>query len=160
MHRCPFCKFVSDPRVGIIYDDRFPCPRCRKHPKTHRLPSPEALPQKPAFTLGELSVSSRITSTCKLIGYLTAFGYAQKKLYDISKAQTDSSKKLKQLIGSQLPTLNKASYFIPAFAIPHAVTLVTNQEWPILATAYDLAVAGLVMKTISDPLFEGIDGQT
>lgn len=158
MHRCPFCKFVSDPKVGIIYDDRYPCPKCRKHPKTHPVPAAKTLPQKPTFSLGELSVFSRITSTTKLAAYLVAFAYAQKKLWDVSKANTENSRKIKNLVGSQITTLKKASYFIPAFAIPHAVTLVTNQEWPILSTAYDLAVAGIMMKVIGEPLLEATLG--
>lgn len=146
MHRCPFCKFISDPKTGTIFDDRYACPKCQRHPRTFR-----NLPQKPVFQLGELSVFSRITSTAKLIGYLAAFAYSQKKIIDIKKAKTESDRRLQSMVGSHLDSLKKASYFIPAFAVPHAVTLITNDEWPLLGTAYDLGIAAIIMKMLADP---------
>jgi len=141
---CPFCKFLSDPTTGDIYDCRFPCPRCGKAAKK----------ASSLGGFGALSFFSRFTSVAKLAGYGFAFYYARKTLNDVEEADTPRNRKIKQMLGEMLPSIKKSTYYIPAFAVPHAVTLATNNEWPILSTLYSLGVAGMMVKTAAEPILE------
>lgn len=137
---CPHCGFLSDPRTGDIYDTTYPCPRCRRGGAKIR------------DGLGDLTVFSRFTSVAKLAGYGFAFYYARKTLNAVERARTPRNRKIKRMLGEMLPSVKKSTYYIPAFGVPHAVSLATNNEWPILSTIYSLGVAGMMVKTAAEPI--------
>jgi len=144
---CPYCRFLSDPITGDIYDATFPCPRCGR--------GGAKIPRSKSFGgLGELSFFSRFTSVAKLAGYGFAFYYARKTLNDVEKAETSRNKKIKKMLGEMLPSIKSSTIYIPAFALPHAISLATNNEWPILSTLYCLGVAGMMVKTAAEPILD------
>ena len=139
---CPHCRFLSDPKTGDIYDVTYPCPRCgRGGAKIGFLGE-----------LGNLSFFARFTSVAKLAGYGFAFYYARKTLNAVERAETPRNRKIKRMLGEMLPSVKKSTYYIPAFGVPHAVSLATNNEWPILSTVYSLGVAGMMVKTAAEPI--------
>jgi hypothetical protein len=133
MKACQFCGFLSDPLTGNIFDPAFPCPKCGKRAAIPGLAGhgqPTLTNFSAAPTLG-----ANIVSTAKIAGLGACFFYLHSKLSHIPS--TDE----------RLGPIKKASYFIPALALPYVVELVTKEEWPILGTLFQVGVGGMAIKT-------------
>ena len=156
---CPRCKFVSDPLSGDIYDTTFPCPKCGgggartfKPARGFKKPGKAT---KPGF--GELSIFSRVTSVAKIAGVGAAFFFSRNALNEIAEAETSRDRKIKNMLGEMLPSIQKATNYIPAYALPHAISLATNNDYPILSTVYSLGVSYMMVMAAADPILSKVD---
>jgi hypothetical protein len=160
MAGCPRCKFISDPLSGDIYDVTFPCPKCGHGGAKVRKPALggyKARKPKGGFGgLGNLSFSSRVTSVAKLAGIGAAFYFSRKALNEIDNADTSRDRKIKNMLGEMLPSIKRATFYIPAYAVPHAVELATNKEYPILGTVYALGVSYMMVTAAADPILSRV----
>jgi len=140
---CPRCKFVSDPLTGDIYDARTACPKCGFS---------SVGPSKKPTGLGNTSSFNKVTSVSKLAGLGAAFYYARKVLADIEAGETRRNRQIKNMLGEMLPAIKRSTLYLPAFGLPSAVSLATNDEYPILSTLYALGIGYMMITTAASPI--------
>lgn len=142
MRGCQFCGFLSDPSTGNIFDEAYPCPKCRKKAVKRAIPKPMPRPTPMAGFNDPMSVGSNIIAVAKLAGLGASFFYLRKKLGEL-----ESNEATRRKLGPRLASFKKASLYIPAFGAPYLVELVSKEEWPLLGTLFQVGMSGLAVKT-------------
>lgn len=164
MLRCPHCNFLSDPKTGNIFDARFPCPKCGKkalRKKPIRIENLRAancsFNPKGLGNFAETSKMSKAAALIRTLGFGAGFYFAFTKLNEIDEADDPRNRKLKMMLGEMLPALKKASYLIPALAVPEVVSLIKGKERPLISTAYKLALIYAMVWVAGRPFTKELD---